>query len=193
MYPSDCIPCDGRILIRNDFVKLFQAISTTWGAGDGTTSFNIPDMRDRALYGAGSRVGLGATDGLALGSRGGPSHHHQFGQTSNGGGGHSHGFSGSGNTNSPGNHTHGPGHDAFAETAGTTAAVGTGGANRYIISNYSFSSGGAGDHSHSVSISGSTDGVGDHSHFVAGPTSGGYGQDTPSFAGVLWVITTGKD
>ncbi len=44
--PSDqYLLCDGRALSRTEFRELFSVISTTWGEGDGTTTFNIPDLR----------------------------------------------------------------------------------------------------------------------------------------------------
>ena len=84
--PSNCLLCNGQAVLRADYELLFDAIGTTWGVGNGTSTFNVPDLRDRALYGAGSVVGLAATDGRAAGSRGGPIHKHNFNQTSGGGG-----------------------------------------------------------------------------------------------------------
>lgn len=72
------LACDGVAYSRVDYKPLFDTIGTTWGAGDGVNTFNVPDLRDRALYGAGTAVGLGATDGVAYGSRGGPAHHHKY-------------------------------------------------------------------------------------------------------------------
>lgn len=46
--------CDGAPVSRTDFANLFAAIGATWGAGDGTTTFNLPDFRDRTLVGVGS-------------------------------------------------------------------------------------------------------------------------------------------
>lgn len=43
--------CDGRAVLRAEFPDLFNAISDTWGVGDGTTTFNIPDMRGRFIRG----------------------------------------------------------------------------------------------------------------------------------------------
>lgn len=37
--------CDGREISRADYPELFEAIGTTYGEGDGTTTFNIPDRR----------------------------------------------------------------------------------------------------------------------------------------------------
>jgi microcystin-dependent protein len=87
--PSNCLPCDGRALVRSDWDLLFQAIGTKWGAPSGS-QFNIPDFRDRATYGAGTVVGSGGSDGRAFGSRGGPMHHHYYGQTSDPDGDHYH-------------------------------------------------------------------------------------------------------
>ncbi len=46
-FPSDNIPdnwllCNGQAVGRTDYAELFAAIGTTWGAGDGSTTFNVP-------------------------------------------------------------------------------------------------------------------------------------------------------
>lgn len=51
--PAGWLVCDGRALNRIDFSSLFAAIGTTWGNGDGSTTFNIPDLRGRTAIGAG--------------------------------------------------------------------------------------------------------------------------------------------
>ena len=52
--PNGWALCDGRALNRTTYAKLFAAIGTTWGAGDGSTTFNIPDLRGRIAVAAGS-------------------------------------------------------------------------------------------------------------------------------------------
>lgn len=47
--------CDGITVSRTTYSSLFQAIGTTYGAGDGTTTFNLPDLRGRTLVGLDSR------------------------------------------------------------------------------------------------------------------------------------------
>lgn len=185
--PSNCLLCNGQAVLRADYELLFDAIGTTWGVGNGTSTFNVPDLRDRALYGAGSVVGLAATDGRAAGSRGGPIHKHNFNQTSGGVGGHSHG----GSTSGVGDHSHysaDGGSTPFALSSGVTAALGSGGTSRYLVTNYQGGTTGAGGHSHSIS----TDSQGAHSHNVSGDTSGGYDYDKGSYAGIYYVIATGK-
>jgi hypothetical protein len=135
----------------------------------------------------GGHISLAVTDGVAYGSRGGADHYHNINQTSGGGGAHSHAISGS--TSSVGDHSHTPPADLFAEASGVTAALGTGGSARYLVTNYAGSTNAAGGHSHS--ISGNTDTSSTHTHVLAGPTSGGYAADHGSFAGVMFVITTG--
>lgn len=55
---SDWMRCDGSALSRITYADLFAVIGTTYGAGNGTTTFNIPDMRGRAAIGAGNATGL---------------------------------------------------------------------------------------------------------------------------------------
>jgi microcystin-dependent protein len=46
--------CDGREVSRTTYAGLFAAIGTVHGAGDGTTTFNLPDARGRSLIGSGT-------------------------------------------------------------------------------------------------------------------------------------------
>lgn len=45
------IVCDGREVSRADYKRLFRLISTQFGDGDGETTFNVPDLRDKAFWG----------------------------------------------------------------------------------------------------------------------------------------------
>lgn len=56
--PTGWLLCDGSAVSRTTYAALFAAISTTYGAGDGTTTFNLPDPRGRAVIGAGLGSGL---------------------------------------------------------------------------------------------------------------------------------------
>ncbi len=47
------LPCGGQAVSRSTYDALFAAIGTTYGAGNGTSTFGVPDLRDRALVGAG--------------------------------------------------------------------------------------------------------------------------------------------
>lgn len=56
--PSGYLLCDGSAVSRSLFASLFGAIGTAWGVGDGSTTFNLPDMRGRAPIGVGTGSGL---------------------------------------------------------------------------------------------------------------------------------------
>ena len=57
--PTGFLLCNGSAVSRTLYADLFSAIGTVWGTGDGSTTFNLPDARDRFLEGAGSNS-LGA-------------------------------------------------------------------------------------------------------------------------------------
>lgn len=52
--PTGYIACDGSAISRSTYSALFSAISTTWGSGNGTTTFNVPDLRGAFLRGSGT-------------------------------------------------------------------------------------------------------------------------------------------
>jgi len=49
--PSGYIECDGRAVSRTTEADLFAIIGTTWGAGDGSSTFNLPDLRGEFVRG----------------------------------------------------------------------------------------------------------------------------------------------
>lgn len=52
--PAGYIVCDGSAVSRTTYAALFAAIGNTWGTGDGSTTFNLPDFRGQFLRGQGS-------------------------------------------------------------------------------------------------------------------------------------------
>jgi len=55
--PTNYLECDGSALSRTTYATLFSAIGTTYGVGDGSTTFNIPDRRGNVGRGAGTSSG----------------------------------------------------------------------------------------------------------------------------------------
>lgn len=55
--PTGWLICDGSVISRTTYAALFTAIGTTWGVGDGSTTFGIPDARGVFIRG----VGVNAT------------------------------------------------------------------------------------------------------------------------------------
>lgn len=56
--------CDGSEVSRTDYAALFAVIGTTYGAGNGTTTFNLPDLRDKFAQGANDNLGTVKEAGL---------------------------------------------------------------------------------------------------------------------------------
>jgi microcystin-dependent protein len=52
--PSGWMICDGRAVSRTTYAKLFAVIGGYWGAGDGSTTFNLPNMNGRSGIGPGA-------------------------------------------------------------------------------------------------------------------------------------------
>lgn len=64
VLPANYLLCNGAAISRTDFARLFAAIGTTWGVGDGSTTFNLPLLADKVTAGTGGTLGaLGATVG----------------------------------------------------------------------------------------------------------------------------------
>lgn len=61
--PTGFLLCDGRAVSRTTYAALFAAIGTTHGSGDGSTTFNLPDMRGRTAVGVAPDANLGVTFG----------------------------------------------------------------------------------------------------------------------------------
>lgn len=71
--PTGYLGCDGSAVSRTTYASLFAVISTTWGVGDGSTTFNLPDLRRRTTIGKGG-TGTGEI-GNAVGNIGGEESH----------------------------------------------------------------------------------------------------------------------
>jgi microcystin-dependent protein len=102
--PAGWLLCDGSAILRSTYVVLFGVIGTTWGAGDSSTTFNVPRLQGAFLRGAGTHgtSQMGNTNAFAGGSVGAVSNdqhqdfrlHNQSGLTKIGGPQYQGGFSG---------------------------------------------------------------------------------------------------
>jgi microcystin-dependent protein len=76
--PTGWLLCYGQAISRTIYAPLFAAISTTYGTGDGSTTFNVPDLRGRAVAGIDNMGGsdAGRIDWTnAAGTTGGEQYH----------------------------------------------------------------------------------------------------------------------
>jgi microcystin-dependent protein len=63
--PVGWLPCDGSVISRTTYAPLFSAVGTTFGAGDSSTTFRVPDLRGEFIRGwaAGGVVDTGRVFG----------------------------------------------------------------------------------------------------------------------------------
>lgn len=97
--PEGWALCSGAAVSRTEYAELFAAIGATYGMGDGSTTFNLPDLRGRTIFGKDNMGGTAANvltttiSGTTLGATGGsekvtlttsnlPNHNHTFTGTS---------------------------------------------------------------------------------------------------------------
>jgi microcystin-dependent protein len=61
--PSGFLECNGTAVSRSTYSALFAIVGTTYGAGDGSTTFNTPDLQDNTPVGKSGTKALGSTGG----------------------------------------------------------------------------------------------------------------------------------
>lgn len=57
--PDGWLLCNGALVSRTTYAKLFAAIGTAWGAGDGRTTFKLPDVDGRVMQGVTNATKVG--------------------------------------------------------------------------------------------------------------------------------------
>lgn len=79
--PEHWLKCEGQEINRTTYARLFEVIGTTYGSGNGTSTFNVPDLRNRFVIGAGSTYSNGSKGGASektLSASNIPPHHHNY-------------------------------------------------------------------------------------------------------------------
>jgi microcystin-dependent protein len=61
--PSGFLECDGAAVSRSTYSALFAVVGTTYGAGDGSTTFNTPNLADNVPIGKSGTKALASTGG----------------------------------------------------------------------------------------------------------------------------------
>ena len=189
--PDDWLLCYGQAISRTTYADLFAVIGTTYGTGDGITTFNAPDMRGRVVVNQDDMGGSSANrvtdaeadslNGDTLGDTGGvetqtlseaemPAHTHTGPSHTHTGPAHTHTFSDpSSTTSTNGDHSHSE-NNAF--NAGQAIEPGGNQANGGEEDDGQDTDS-AGDHTHTVAVSGTTssDGTGATGASGTGATS----------------------
>lgn len=159
--PAGYLICNGAAVSRSTYSALYAVYGTTFGAGDGTTTFNVPDFSGKMPIGVNGTYALAATGGSAtttLITGNLPSHTHTFSGTT-------------GATDV--NHTH---------QYGSSGNWGSGSANAFDARNSgSFTTSGANSSlNHTHTFSGTTDGTG----------SGTAATTISPYLGIYFIIKT---
>jgi len=76
--PSGYLICNGSAVSRTDYADLYAKIGTAFGSGDGSTTFNLPNLTDSRFIEGGISVGTTYNAGL-------PNHTHSYSPHNNGG------------------------------------------------------------------------------------------------------------
>ena len=162
--PSGYVLCNGAAVSRADYASLFTVIGVTFGTGNGSTTFNVPDMRQRFPLGvatSGTGSTLAGTGGSIDHTHTGPSHTHTISGSTAAEAAHTHG-AGNVTTTAGTSHTH-----SFSGTAasgGPSATVNSGLASDTPVGTF--------DHTHTTTISGTTGAEDAHTHGVPIYTTG---------------------
>lgn len=124
--PTGWLLLNGAAVSRTTYSALFALLGTTYGAGDGSTTFGLPDARGRTTIGAGTGAGLSPR---TLGAKLGEETHAQTGAEV---GVHYHPINDVGHTHTSPAHTHSDGGHQHTVTQGTTiVGLQAGGATMY--------------------------------------------------------------
>ncbi|WP_256584472.1 phage tail protein [Pseudomonas sp. SWI6] len=172
--PAGWLKANGAAVSRTAYAQLFAAIGTQFGAGDGSSTFNLPDMRGEFIRGLadGRNLDLGRVLGSVQESQ---NLSHDHGASVASAGAHTHAVSGT--AASAGSHTH-----------NTKGASGTGATNAFAyqdVGSVVKATDAAGDHTHTVS--GTAASAGAHTHTVTIAADGG-NEARPRNVALLYCI-----
>ena len=192
--PSGYLLCDGSAISRVTYTDLFNAIGTAHGSGDGSTTFNLPNLSNRFVVGKGSSFTLAATGGSADATL--VSHSHTVNSHSHGSGNlstdnHSHGSGNlgvdshshnvNGNTNNTGSHSHSGNIPTPLYVPGGDTDRGTGSSIFSVDNSQTQFTNNTGSHSHNVNgnTSSESPGVSGNTGSNSATISGSTGSDSP--------------
>jgi microcystin-dependent protein len=172
--PDGWLEADGSAVSRTTYARLYAVCGTTYGPGDGSTTFNLPNLRNNVVVGSGGSYARGGTGGAAtvtLTTSQIPAHDH--GESA------SHTHTGSGTATSAGSHSH-----TYTDSSTTRTDLLAGGGTTANNGSASASTGTDGAHTHPVTLSINSGGA--HTHSSVG--SGGSHENMPPYVAMMMII-----
>ncbi len=122
--PTGFLECNGQAVSRSTYSALFAIVGTTYGAGDGSSTFLVPDLQDNVAVGKSNNKALGSTAGAntvtSTGNVGGSTANATLSTAQLAS--HSHMSVAAGNSNGNAN----PGGSSALEVSGSTSNAGSG-------------------------------------------------------------------
>lgn len=177
--PTGWLYANGAAVSRSTYTALFSAIGSTYGAGNGSSTFNLPDLRGMFLRAWDGGRGIDVGRAFAT-SQGSANLSHSHSGSTDAQGTHTH----SGSTSVAGDHAHAQGSTAIGNLYGGGSFVFNHAYNNGAFPSYqNQNTSTAGAHSHGLS----TDSAGNHSHNVSVGASGD-GESRPINVALLACI-----
>lgn len=162
--PNGWLKANGAALSRTTYAALFAAIGTTFGSGDDSTTFNLPDLRGQFLRAWDDGKGIDPGRGFGVAQSDDNKAHSHTGSTSTTGS-HSH----TGTASSSGAHTHGIYTEPIQDSSNSGYSVTEGRNDSGNNTDLNTETTESGAHTHSLSINSN----GSHSHTLSINQSGG--------------------
>ena len=189
--PSGYLVCDGAAVSRTTYAALFAAIGTTYGAGNGSTTFALPNLKGRVVAGVDSAQtefdSLGETGGAkthTLSSAEIPAHNHAVGTlAADTAGAHDHALSGGGHW-----HTYDRSTISVSTGSNFVRTGNSSGVTGVTLTNTSTATS-------TVTPTAKMDSSGSHSHVLSGSTAnstggGGAHNNLPPYMALTYLIKT---
>ena len=145
--PNGYLLCNGQAVSRTTYANLFKTIGTTYGTGNGSTTFNLPNINGRTIIGEDTTHALGTTggtDNTTLTTANLPSHTHSIPSLSG--------------TATGGNHRHSMSNDVYNGNGSGYEIVSVGSGSQIFYYNGTYYTNYSGDLSLTVITSASTTG-----------------------------------
>jgi microcystin-dependent protein len=198
--PTGWILCDGTAISRVTYAALFAAIGTAYGVGDGSTTFNLPDLRGKFALGkavSGTGNTLGGTGGAIDHTHSTPNHTHSIPAHTHDLGNHVH--AGPSHRHTVSDHTHTiPAHYHGVTGNGATIAISNSGTHVHGVKGKTGGSDGSGSNraqgasstsGTNVTFTDATDGGSAHDH-ANGSFSGYVGNVSGAISGDITITSS---